>query len=243
MKPIMIAHRGASGNAPENTLAAFQLAIEEGAEGIELDVHLSKDGELIVIHDDTLNRTTNGTGPVNEKELDELKTYDAGSWFDPKFSSESIPLLQEVMDIVPNDMFINVEIKNFPTIHEGIEQKLVDVLKQSERLSTTVISSFDHESLRKVKQLAPELKIGILYSLNFVDILAYLKLFKDEEVYSLHPSHKAIYNQDLQPLLDAGLQIYPYTVNDDERAKHLHAKGVSGLITNYPDQIRQTIES
>src|SRR5690625_6609337 len=116
MKPLIIAHRGASGNAPENTLAAFQLAVEEGADGIELDVHLSKDGELVVIHDDTLDRTTNGTGRVQDKDLDELKTYDAGSWFDSKFASERIPLLQEVIDILPDDVFLNVEIKNSPTV-------------------------------------------------------------------------------------------------------------------------------
>lgn len=242
MKPLMIAHRGASGNAPENTLAAFQLAIEEGSDGIELDVHLSKDGEIVVIHDETLDRTTNGTGRVVEKDLDELKTYDAGSWFGAKFSEERIPLLQEVIDIVPDDIFINVEIKNFPTKYEGVEQKLVDLLKQSNRLSTTVISSFDHESLQKIKKIAPEIKIGLLYSLNFVDTLEYLKLF-DGDVYSLHPSYKCIYNQDLQPLLDAGLQIYPYTVNGEKHAEYLHGKGVDGLITNYPSDIRKTIES
>lgn len=243
MKPLIIAHRGASGNAPENTLAAFQLSVEEGADGIELDVHLSKDGELVVIHDDTLDRTTNGTGRVQDKDLDELKTYDAGSWFDSKFASERIPLLQEVIDILPDEVFLNVEIKNSPTVYQGIEQKLVDILEKNDRLSTTVVSSFDHASVRKVKQLAPEVKIGLIYSNNFADTLAYLETFKDDKVYSLHPSHKVIYNRDIQPFLDAGLQVYPYTINDEEIAQHLHAKGVSGLITNYPTKIRHANEA
>src|SRR5699024_8402340 len=164
MNPLIMAHRGASGNAPENTMAAFQLAVDEGADGIELDVHLSKDGEIVVIHDDTLNRTTNGTGNVHEKDLAELKTYDAGSWFDPKFSEERIPLLQEVIDILPESVFLNIEIKNSPIVHTGIEQKLVDLLGKNNRLNDTLISSFDHESLYTIKKLAPELKIGIIYN-------------------------------------------------------------------------------
>lgn len=242
MKPLIIAHRGASGLAPENTLAAFERSVEEGADGIELDVHLTQDGELVVIHDDTLDRTTNGTGYIHEKSVDEIKTYDAGSWFDPKYASERIPLLQEVIDILPDKMLLNVEIKNFPTVYDGIEEKLVEALEKNDRIHNTVVSSFDHESVRKVKQLAPDLKIGLIYSVNFADTLAYLETFKAEKVYSLHPSHKVIYNRDIQPLLDAGLQVYPYTVNDETKAQHLHEKGVSGLITNYPSKIRQANE-
>lgn len=238
MNPLIMAHRGASGNAPENTMAAFQLAVDEGADGIELDVHLSKDGEIVVIHDDTLNRTTNGTGNVHEKDLAELKTYDAGSWFDPKFSEERIPLLQEVIDILPESVFLNIEIKNSPIVHTGIEQKLVDLLEKNNRLNDTIISSFDHESLYTIKKLAPELKIGIIYNVNFANTLEYVKTFKEAEVYSLHPNYKIIYNRDIDPFLDAGLQVYPYTINDEQLAKDLHAKGVNGLITNYPTKIR-----
>src|SRR5690625_1782572 len=133
MKPLIIAHRGASGHVQENTLAAFELTVEEGADCIKLDVHLTNDGELVVIHDDTLDLTTNGTGRVQEKTLDELKAYDAGSWFDTKFASEKIPLLQEVIDILPADVFLNVEIKNTPTGYQGIEQQRVDALEQHDR--------------------------------------------------------------------------------------------------------------
>lgn len=243
LDPLIIAHRGASGLAPENSLAAFQIAVDEGADGIELDVHLSKDGEVVVIHDETIDRTSNGTGYVHEMTVDELKAYDIGSWFDPKFSSERIATLQEVIDVLPDSIFLNVEIKNSPIVYEGIESKLVDVLRRNNRLDSTVVSSFDHESLYRVKKLAPELKIGLLYKLNYLDTLEYVNLFKEKgtEVYSLHPSRQIIINRDIEEVKQAGLQIYPYTVNDEGVAQTLTKQGATGLITNYPKAIKEAV--
>src|SRR5690625_4352031 len=121
MKPLIIAHRGASGHAPENTLAAFELSEEESADGIELDVHLTNDGELVVIHDDTLDRTTNETGRVQEKTQDELKADDAGSCFDTTSASEKISLLLEAIDILPADEFLKVAIKHTLTVFQGYQ--------------------------------------------------------------------------------------------------------------------------
>ncbi|AXF55531.1 glycerophosphodiester phosphodiesterase family protein [Salicibibacter kimchii] len=121
-----IAHRGYSREAPENTFAAFRRAIEKGASGIELDVHVSKDGELVVMHDDDVSRTTNGKGLVRDMTASELKRLDAGSWFGEPYRGEEVPFLEEVLHFVPPEVLINIEIKNIPIFYEGIEKKVSD---------------------------------------------------------------------------------------------------------------------
>ena len=152
-KPVIFAHRGASGEAPENTLAAFKLGLAQGCDAFELDVHLSKDGQIVVIHDGTIDRTTDGLGAVNEMTVEELKAFDAGSWFDEKYRGERIPLLEEVFDITPGHIIINIEIKG--SYNGQLEPALIDLLKKRDRLDTVVISSFDWKSLRYIKELEP----------------------------------------------------------------------------------------
>jgi glycerophosphoryl diester phosphodiesterase len=233
-KPLVIGHRGASGNAPENTLASFEMALLHGAEGIELDVHLSKDGDIIVCHDATIDRTTNGTGWIHELTTTEIQSFDAGSWFSKSFQDQRIPLLGEVFDLVPESILINVEIKH--SYGGQMEFRLMDFLRQRGRLGSVVISSFDHKSIRRVKQLEPEVKAGLLYAANLINHAGYAQQL-GVPIYSLHPHFQLIDKSDVDGAVSAELAIYPYTVNQVEDMRKMMDYGVTGIITDFPARL------
>lgn len=235
---LVIAHRGAKGEAPENTMAAFRLGIEQGCDAIELDVHLSKDGEVIVCHDDTLNRTTDTEGRIHDYTVDELKRADAGRWFHERFEGERIPLLEEVFDLAPPGMMINVEIKG--SYGRQLEPALLDLMIRKHRLHDVVVSSFDHKSLLYLKLLQPEVKIGLLYDANVVSHPALADTF-GRPVFSLHPNFKRIRGEDIQEAVQRGLQVYAYTINDEQKMKQAIEYGISGIITDYPGRLRQLL--
>lgn len=239
--PLIIAHRGASGEAPENTLAAFQLAIEQGCDGIELDIHVTKDGQLIVIHDENIKRTTNGEGFVGDMTAEQLKKYDAGSWFSAKYKDERLPLLEEVLEIVPKEIFINIEIKNIPSYYEGIEKKLLDIIVQKRRINQVIVSSFDHQCLYRLKKLNRRISIGLLYCENVVDPVAFAKLF-GFPVVSLHPDYKAIREIEIMKAVQSGLKVFPWTVNSVDNMERMIRYGVSGIITNYPKRMKLLLD-
>ncbi len=161
------AHRGASGYYPENTMTSFEGAIKQNADGIELDVHLSKDGYLIVCHDETLNRTTNGKGFIKQFDLYELKQLDAGSWYDKKYKGEKMPLLEEVIDLIKGtNMDLNIELKAGSIFYPGIEEKVLKMIEKYNIKEQVIISSFDHYALVKIKSLDSEIKTGILLYKN-----------------------------------------------------------------------------
>lgn len=238
-KPVIFAHRGASGEAPENTLAAFKLGLEQGCDAFELDVHLSKDGQIVVIHDGTIDRTTDGSGAVNEMTVEELQAFDAGSWFDEKYRGERIPLLEEVFDMTPDHIIINIEIKGS---YDGrLEPRLLDLLKRRNRLDTVVISSFDWKSLRYIKELEPGIKIGLLYHLR-MDHHEKLPEAVGKDVYSLHPNYTTLEPEDIRRAQAAGLLVYAWTVNTDELMKQALEDGVDGIITDYPGKLLALME-
>lgn len=238
-KPMNIAHRGAKGMAPENTLAAFRLGLSQGCEGIELDVHLTADDQIVVCHDMTLDRTTTGKGTIAEKSLAEIKTYDAGLWFGDEFKGETVPTLDEVFDLVPDSIMINVEVKY---AYEGrMQRKLVEFLRRRDRLNDVIISSFDHKCIRSIKQLEPEAKIGLLYQANLLDPTAYARSF-DVEVYSLHPYYQMLDAEDVLKAKESGLYVYPYTANDEKDLLKLTDFGVSGIITDFPGRLKALLQ-
>lgn len=238
-KPMIIAHRGAKGMAPENTLAAFQLGLSQGCEGIELDVHLTADDEIVVCHDMTLDRTTNGKGLITEKSLAEIKTYDAGLWFGDEFKGETVPTLDEVFDLVPDSIMINVEVKY---AYEGrMERKLVEFLRRRNRLNPVIVSSFDHKCVRRIKQMDSEVKIGLLYQSNLLDPTAYARSF-DVEVYSLHPYFQMLDAEDVLKAKKSGLYVYPYTANEEKDLLKLTDLGVSGIITDFPGRLKALMQ-
>lgn len=240
-KPLIIAHRGASGEAPENTLGSFQLAIDQGCDAIELDVHLSKDGKLIVCHDDSIDRTTNGTGRIAEMSVSELKHYDAGLWFHEKYKGERLPLLEEVFDLVPEKIMINIEIKNIPSYYQGIEQKLLDLMVERNRIENVVVSSFDHQCLLRLKQKRKDVKIGLLYYCNLLNHQGYANSL-GAPVFSLHPNHDAILPGDILDAINGGIEVYPWTVNHTEKMTKLIQAQVSGLITDFPGKLKKLLE-
>ena len=230
----VIAHRGASGYAPENTLAAFKKALEKNCTGIEFDVQMTKDGEIIVCHDYTVDRTTNGSGHIKNLTLTEIKGLDAGSWFDKKFSEEKIPTLEEVFEIVPSGILMNIEIKNLAKERREIEQKVVDLVIEHNRIDDVIISSFDHLSLKTVREINRDIRIGILTYSYLLDPWDYFNKH-NFDAYSIHPAEEYLTETFVKKAHDNGYKILCYTVNDKVTAEVMKKMGVDFIISNYPD--------
>lgn len=229
---VFIAHRGYSHIAPENTIVAFQEAIKHGATGIELDVHLTKDNKLVIIHDEALQRTTNGEGLVSDYELTQLQQLDAGSWFHPKYKDEPLPTLGEVIEALPKDVLINVEIKNIPSFYKEIEKAVVETIERYGRFEQTIVSSFDHSCLYNVKQLNESIKIGLLVNQKMHNIRHYVQGFEPYDVYAIHPHHRLISAEDISEFKEIGLKTFVYTVNDEHEAIEWLRSGVDGIISD-----------
>lgn len=236
--PIMvIAHRGFSGVAPENTLTAFQKAIEIGSDMIEFDIHLSKDGKVVVLHDETLERTTNGQGRVVDYTLKELKKFDAGSWFAPNFSGDKIPTLKEVLELAKGRVLVNIEIKN-PThgkyeITELAEQALVEV-KKAGMIRHVIFSSFNPASLEWIQKKEPRVWVALLFHRPWNSITE-VTGGKDYSVLNLRNIH--LTKQKTRRIHEEGIKVNVYTVNSEEELGQFVNWGVNGLITNYPDRL------
>lgn len=239
-KPLIIGHRGAAGHAPENTMASFWLAHEFGAHAVELDTTLSKDGELVVIHDDTLDRTTDGKGAVSEMTVKELKQYDAGRWYHPRFEGERIPTLEEVLLQLPEHFIVDIEIKG--SSDGKLEERLAQLLVQCNRVETVFVCSFRHKSLHYLKRLLPEVKVGLGYTADVVDHIVFANNFT-LPLYSLHPHHALIGLHEIRAAVEQNIEVYPYTVNDPETMKALIAAGASGIITDYPDRMHELLKA
>jgi len=230
------AHRGASGHAPENTLAAFRLAMEMGATMCEIDVQQSADNRLVVMHDDTLNRTTNGRGNVWEMTLAELQKFDAGSWFDPRFAGEKLPGLEEVIALSRGKMQLNIEVKMHG--HErGIAPLLVATIRRARFENECVVTSFDWGLAAEIKTLAPDLKVGYIFG---------WKEFSEEVFDGPVDLLSAHYGLVDAPFLArahaAGKKIHVWTVNYKWLMRRLIKLGVEGIITNYPDRLREVMK-
>lgn len=229
---IVLGHRGASGYAPENTLEAFKLAMDMGADGFELDVHLSKDGELVVIHDETVDRTTDGTGFVGEMTLAELKALDASNHKEA-YKGAKIPTLAEVYDLIRDtNHIVNVEIKTDNIFYPQLEEKVLALEKEKGMEGRIVYSSFNHYTVKKIRALAPDAQIGMLFGDVLVEPYDYCKSVGAN---LLHPS-KANLNVPgfAEKAKEAGLGMNVWTVNEVEYMEKCLACG-AGIVTNYPD--------
>jgi len=232
---INYAHRGASGVCPENTMAAFKKAIELGATGIETDVQLTKDGKLVLIHDESLKRTAGAEGWVKDGTLSELKRLDAGSWFNPAFKDETIPELDELLELAkPTGLILNLELKNGVVQYQGLEEKVIAAVRAYGMSERVIISSFNHYSLAVCRQLAPEIKTGVLYMEGLYRPWDYAKTVGAA---ALHPYHYAVTPEWVSEAREHGVIYNPFTVNDPEQMKRLIAAGVAGIITDYPDRL------
>jgi glycerophosphoryl diester phosphodiesterase len=230
---LRIAHRGASGSAPEHTRAAFERALALGVDMIELDVQLSRDGELVVMHDPDLDRTTSGHGAVRAHEFAALKVLDAGSWFAPEFAGERVLNLREVLQLVRGRARLNTEIKAPPADWAELAQRLVDVLCEFEALHSSVISCFEPGALEMVRRLAPDAKLGVLWQRpDFSDAWWWAHTLG---AVSVHPHWMLISERVMHRARAQGLRIMAWTVNEVETMRRLIRIGVDGIISDLPE--------
>ncbi len=234
--PWVIAHRGYSQNFPENTLAAVQGALTAGVPMIEIDVMFSRDRRLVVIHDASLDRTTNGQGAVNDFTMAELKQLDAGSWFGSKFADERLPEISEVLDLVNGQTRLNIEIKAdaYEPHHppDAIERQIVDLVKQKNMQESVLVSSFEIDILVQVASMEDPPAIALISktpaSKRIVDICSHLKMF------SWHPNQLMVTSRQVKRMHAAGLRVFPYNVDSFEDYKQMIDLKVDGVITNDP---------
>ena len=233
------AHRGFSGKYPENTLLAFQKAIEAGADGAELDVQLTKDGEVVIIHDETIDRTTDGKGYVVDYTYDELSKFDASYIYRGQMGFNKIPTLREYFELVKDlDFITNIELKTGINEYLGIEEKVYDLIKEFKLEKKVIISSFNHFSVLRMKKIAPELKYGFLSEDWIINAGAYTA---SHDVQCYHPRFNNLIPEVVEELKKNGLEINTWTVNKEEDIRDLINKKVAILIGNYPDLIKQII--
>jgi glycerophosphoryl diester phosphodiesterase len=237
----VIGHRGAMGHCPENTMASFERGLELGADWVELDVHLTRDGALAVIHDEALDRTTNGHGLVKDHTLAELKRLDAGAWFGREYSGQTIPTLDEVLQWASQrQTIVDIEIKNAPIFYAGIEEAVVKALDRARMTEQVIVISFDHHAVRKVKALEPRITTGVLYSGRPVD--AGVDLARKAQADALLPHVAYVTREDVQVAHAAGLSVAPWTTSDPHTLRHLIKCGVDAIGTNHPDVLSNLLK-
>lgn len=229
------AHRGASGTYPENTLAAFKEAARLPIDGVEFDVHLTKDRKLVVIHDESIDRTSNGTGFVKDMTLDELKQYDFGNWFSEEFKDERIPTLEEVLKVfLKTPLHINIELKSDIFEYEELEEHVLALILSLKLEKRVVISSFNHEAIRKVKTLKPKIETALLFMETLVDPLAYMRNVPAD---ALHLFLPAAVRPFAKQVIEEGCTVRVFTVNEKEHIDALKEVGVHAIFTDYPEEI------
>jgi glycerophosphoryl diester phosphodiesterase len=233
-QPVIFAHRGASAHAPENTIAAFELGIAQQADAIELDVKLSADGHVIVIHDGTVDRTTNGKGKVHDMTLAQLKALDAGSFFSPKFAGEKIPTLDEVFEAVGRRTFINVELKNYTTRREDLVQTVCMLVKKHQMQKRVIFSSFFPNALSKAHSYLPDVPRGLLALNGLLGVWARSFGFNFGKYDALHPNLQDFTQQEVTRVHRLKRRVHVYTVNKEEDMRRLFKWGVDGIFTDDP---------
>lgn len=231
---LVIAHRGASGHAPENTMAAFRRALEMGAKAIEFDVHQTLDHELVVAHDDDLKRC--GRDKRRMKNLHwagEAEKIDVGAWFDERFKGERMPLLSELFDLVPPSVEMHLEIKRGSRVYPGIEERVVDFLHHRGALMRTLVSSFDHAALYSIRSLDEKVRLG--YLLGLTTLKTALREMKELSAESLNLSIRQTTARAVKAAHERNHKVLVYTVNTPADRDRMAKLGVDGIFCNYPE--------
>jgi len=236
----IFAHRGYSSAYPENTMIAFGKALEAGCDGIELDVQLSKDGELVVFHDESVDRTTDGSGLVRELRLAELRELDAGATFAGGQGRNPIPSLAEYLDLVGGrDIVTNIEIKNAIYRYPGIEERLATMVRERGMERRVIFSSFNHQSALLIKRLCPGAEIAFIESSWLVGAGAYCSSAGADY---LNPRHSFLTAENHEELRGHGIRAQAWTVDGIDELKRLARLGVDSVITNDPAKAREALE-
>lgn len=234
---LIFAHRGYRAKYPENTMLAFKEAAEAGADGIELDVHMTKDKEIVVIHDETLDRTTNGKGYVKDYTLKELKELDASIPKKRLFRSEEIPTLVEVLEwMKTNDLLLNIELKNDRIQYEGLEDKVIELVRFFQMEDRVILSSFNHYSLVYCHKKAPEIEIAALISQGLYEPWKYTKGISAK---AMHPHYLLAQKQIVEASQRANIAVRPYTVNDEQLLEKMFSYNCDGVIT---DEVERALD-
>lgn len=231
---LNFAHRGSVTEAPENTVAAVQKALAHGVRGIEIDVQLTKDNRLIVIHDHHLKRfNKKAKRMVSEYTLAEIKQIDTGTYFSREFANERLATLEEVLDVIPREVLVNIEIKNKPIMYERIEEILLTCLREYKRTENVMISSFDHVILQYFQGEEPDLLLGLLFEHRLINPWEYARN-SGLDVHAIHPSKLHVDPAFIACCHDAGYKVYPYTVNDIATYDQFVEWGIDGVFSNHP---------
>jgi len=233
-RPVIFAHRGSSAYAPENTLAAFRLAIQQNAAAIELDAKLCADGQVVVIHDDSVDRTTDGTGLISSLSLAELKKRDAGIKFSPAFKGEKIPSLAEVFDAVGNRIFINIELKNYTSPTDDLPDRVVSLVKEYGVESSVMLSSFNILTLIRAKYLLSGISLGVIAIAGDAQEILLSKVIRLGPRTALHPSSVDVSPELIQSAHRIRCRIHAYTANSVNVMQQLFSAGVDGIFTYDP---------
>jgi glycerophosphoryl diester phosphodiesterase len=224
---LKIAHRGARGYEPENTLKAFQKALDLHTDGIELDVHLSSDGHIIVIHDETIDRTTNGKGLVNDLSLQQLKAF--------RIENElQIPTLTEVFDLVNQQCFINIELKGQGTADAVAALIELYVSEKNWNYNSFLVSSFEWDFLQQIVLLNPKILIGVLTETDIDSAITFAETIKAK---AIHPDFNLLNKENAIQIQEKGFHIFPWTINEKEDIARIKTYNVNGIISDFPDRI------
>ena len=233
-KPVIFAHRGASANAPENTMASFELAVRLGAKAIELDTMLSRDGIPVVIHDHTLERTTNGHGLVSDHSQSDLVQLDAGSWFSETFRGEKIPLLRQVFERFSHNILINIELKNYHAPHDDLTEMVMRMVDEMDLWDSVLFSSFLPRNLRLIRNQKPEAKIALLCPSGIKGWLFRSSMYINLSPAIIHPALNDVDSKYIEREHKQGRRVHVWTVNDKTRARELLLNNIDGIFTDEP---------
>lgn len=234
---LILAHRGYAAAFPENTMKAFTEAAKAGADGLELDVQMTKDGELVVIHDEKIDRTTNGTGFVKDYNLKDLRKFDAGFNHKTLVKKEPIPLLEEVLAwLAETDLVCNIELKNSIIPYDGMEAKVISLIRDFDLSDKIIISSFNHYSIVYSYRLAPEIEIAPLLSEGLYMPWIYAQSIRAK---GFHPHWRAAPDEIVKASLESGIQVRPYTVNKESELERFFKVNCSAIITDDPAKAKK----
>ncbi|WP_274309684.1 glycerophosphodiester phosphodiesterase [Solibacillus daqui] len=226
----ILAHRGLSASFPENTAIAFQQAAKLSCWGVEFDVHLTKDQHLVVIHDESIDRTSNGTGFVKDLTLAELKTYDFGSWFEEKFAGEQICTLEEVLDIFKDTKHqINIEIKSDVFEYPGIEILVANAIEKFQQKERIIVSSFNHETIARFQQIQPNINCALLFASLITNLDEYVRNF---DCQAIHIPYYYGMRSIIQLAIQRGIIVRAYTVNNQKIAQQMEQLGIDAIFSD-----------
>jgi glycerophosphoryl diester phosphodiesterase len=236
---VIFGHRGACAHAPENTVASFELAVKHQADFVELDAKLSKDGKVMVIHDPTVDRTTDGKGKVNELTLQELKALDAGAKFNAKYKGEKIPTLDEVFEAVGKKIMVNVELTNYSSSKDDLIKKVADVVIRQNMQQRVLFSSFLPKNLKMIKVLLPEAPVALLCLGGAAGMFSRSFMMKYVSPSIIHPNLVDVDSISVHLEHARHRRVHVWTVNADKDIKHMLALGVDGIFTDDPLKARK----